>query len=93
MQGKGALLDGVGLDEELAVADGEAGQAAGLELALEDQAGQGVHHRLLHQPLERPGPEVGVEAAGPAPRGQAERRASGRTRRGRVRSRGSRPCP
>ena len=91
--GQGRLLDGRGLDGELAAAEGAQGPAAGLELTLEDEAGEGIHHGLLDEPLQRPGAVVGVEAAGPAPRGQAQRGPSGRTRRRRVRSRGSRPGP
>ena len=51
MLGRGRLLDGLGLDEELAVADREQGPAAGLELALEDEAGQGIDHGLLMRRL------------------------------------------
>ena len=91
--GRGALLDGENLHGELMVLDGEPGEAAGLEQAPEDHPRQWVDHLLLDEPLEGAGAVMGVEAAGPAPRGQAQRRPSGRTRQWRVRSRGSKPSP
>ena len=71
-------MDGLRLHRKVPVCDHEPGQAAGLELTLEDQPGQGVHHGLLDEALERAGAVMGIKAAGPAPRGQAQRRPSGR---------------
>jgi len=65
--GPGRLLNGLGFDKELAFADFQAGQAPRLELALEDHPGEGVHEGLLDEAFEGAGPEMGVEAAGPAP--------------------------
>ena len=60
----GALLNGLSLDRELPVPDHQPRQAAGLELALEDHAGQGVHHHLLDESLEGTRAVEGVEARG-----------------------------